>query len=46
LRHARVVRLRAERFQAVVTTNLVDGVGGPQDPAVRFTPAEIVAEMS
>ena len=27
-------------------TNLVDGVGGPQDPALLFTPAEIVAELS
>ena len=27
-------------------TNLVDGVGGPQDPAVLFTPAQIVAELS
>jgi 2-polyprenyl-3-methyl-5-hydroxy-6-metoxy-1,4-benzoquinol methylase len=27
-------------------SNLVDGVGGPQDPTVLFTPAELVAELS
>jgi len=27
-------------------SNLVDGMGGPQDPTVLFTPAEIVAELS
>jgi SAM-dependent methyltransferase len=27
------------------STNLGQGVGGPQDPAVLFTPAEIVAEL-
>jgi len=26
-------------------SNLTDGVGGPQDPAVLFTPGEIVAEL-
>ena len=27
-------------------SNLVDGVGGPQDPTVLFTPAELVDELS
>jgi hypothetical protein len=27
-------------------TNLTDGVGGPQDPNVLFTPDEIAAELS
>ena len=27
------------------TTNLTDGVGGPQDPAVLFTPEDIVADL-
>jgi len=27
-------------------SNLVDGVGGPQDPAVLFTPSELVAGLS
>jgi len=26
-------------------TNLVDGVGGPQDPTVLFTPDEIVGQL-
>jgi 2-polyprenyl-3-methyl-5-hydroxy-6-metoxy-1,4-benzoquinol methylase len=27
-------------------TNLVDGVGGPQDPTVLFTPGEIAADLA
>lgn len=27
-------------------TNITDGVGGPQDPDVLFTPGEVVAELS
>jgi 2-polyprenyl-3-methyl-5-hydroxy-6-metoxy-1,4-benzoquinol methylase len=27
-------------------TNLADGVGGPQDPTVLFTPAEIAADLA
>ncbi len=27
-------------------TNLTDGVGGPQDPAVLFSPGEVAAELS
>ena len=27
------------------TTNITDGVGGPQDPAVLFTPDDIVADV-
>ena len=27
------------------TTNLADGVGGPQDPAVLFTAADVVADL-
>jgi hypothetical protein len=27
------------------TTNLTDGVGGPQDPTVLFTPEDIVADL-
>ena len=27
-------------------SNLIDGVGGPQDPDVLFTPDEIVADLS
>jgi 2-polyprenyl-3-methyl-5-hydroxy-6-metoxy-1,4-benzoquinol methylase len=27
-------------------TNLLDGVGGPQDPAVLFTPNEVAAELT
>ena len=27
------------------TTNLTDGVGGPQDPAVLFTAADVVADL-
>lgn len=28
------------------TTNLTDGVGGPQDPAVLFTPDDVVADLA
>ena len=28
------------------TTNLADGVGGPQDPAVLFTPEEVQADLA
>ncbi len=28
------------------TTNLVEGVGGPQDPAVLFTPEEVQADLA
>lgn len=28
------------------TTNITDGVGGPQDPAVLFTPEDVVADLT
>jgi SAM-dependent methyltransferase len=50
---ARVLRHAAERLAPggrllVVghdTTNLTDGVGGPQDPTVLFTPDDVVADI-